>query len=809
MNGSSAAAERRAPSGADERDLDRLEFGEVRRRLASYAASDGGRELALGLVPAPDPELARERLAALAEAKERAATHGQGPAAAVRSVAPTLDKAEAAQRLEGAELWRVAELLRAAARLKRHWADPPARAARTLAALARLVPLDDLERTLTQSVAEDGSLLDGASPLLAQLRERRRGLQRAARERLDRLSRDLGAEGGATVRDDRYAISVRADRFDRSRGIVLDVSATGVTLFVEPFELVALNNELREVGAAARDEEHRVLDALTGRVAERAADLAGIERGVAELDELSARVSLSQALAGTTPALDARCERLRLRQARHPLLWLREAGDTDAAAARRRIVPFDLELTAPARVLLVSGPNMGGKTVLLKAVGLAVVMALAGLDVCAAEGAVLPAVRRVLTDVGDQQSLADDLSTFAARLRRMDEMARAASPEALCLADEMGSGTDPEEGTALGRALLEHLGERGAWTVATTHLGGLKVLAAERQQIVNASLAIDAVELRPLYALEVGVPGASYGLATARRLGLAEPVLARAEASLSDGALGLERLIAELGEELRWTKEQRERLLAEERAWLARRAEEDAAARAEQSGHEEKARRRLDELRVLEGRARELVRQAEREWRRAGEASAASQALGLRGSVKELEAAGDRHRAEAAAADASFEPVGELGVGTRVRHRGLGIEMRVVEGPRADGTVVLSRGAWRLTARPEDLARAADAGQPAGGAPVPPVHDVRAETGAGWEVDLRGQFVEDALVALDQALDGAVLAGHREFRVIHGVGGGALRRAVAGHLEGHAQVKSHRLGGHGEGGRGVTIVELA
>lgn len=807
MNDSSPIPEHLASSGIDERDLDRLEFDAVRRHLAQHAASEGGRALALSLAPA-DAKTARERLEALAEAKARAAEHGDGPTPGVHSVASSLEKARAGRRLEGTALWQLGALLGAAAVLRRHWSDPPVRAARTRAALARLVPLDDLERVLARSVAEDGSLLDGASRTLGQLRERLRGLQRAARERLERLSRALGSEGISTVREDRYVLSLRADRFDRSRGIVQDVSASGVTLFVEPFELVPVNNELREVAAAAGEEERRILDELTARVAERAEELAGIEAGVAELDELMARVRLSRALLATTPGLEEGCERLRLRAARHPLLWLQEGGAVHPEGARRRVVPFDLELSAPGRVLLVSGPNMGGKTVLLKAVGLAVVMALAGLDVCAAEGAVLPAVRRVLTDVGDQQSLADHLSTFAGRCLRLDAMIRAAEPATLCLVDELGSGTDPEEGTALGRALLEHLGEHGAWAVATTHLGGLKVLAAERPQVVNASLAIDAGELRPLYELQVGVPGASYGLATARRLGLAEPVLARAEAALADGALGLERLLAELALELRWTKEQRERLLAREREWEARSAAEGALREAARTREEERLERQLAELQVLEARARELVRQADREWRRAGEAGTARQTAALRGAVREIAAESDRHRAALRGTPAAA-PVGELAAGQQVRHRGLALDMQVVEGPRPDGSVVLARGAWRVTARPEELAPAA--GGPGGTEATgrTPLHQVRVERAAPWEVDLRGQFVDEALRALDTALDRAVLAGHAEFRVIHGVGSGALERAVRHHLQGHALVKAHRLGGHGEGGRGVTVVELA
>ncbi len=798
-----------ARPGVDEHDLERLEFPEVRASLAAHTASERGRRMALALRPAAEIETARERLDALREAKRRAEEHGDGPAAGVAEITPYLERATARRRLEGAELVRVLELLEAAGRLRRHWAEPPAVAPRTRAAVAKLCELPRLETALRRAVAEDGTLRDGASRELARLRARQTAVRQAARGRLERLAREAGGDSAGTVREDRFVLSVRSDRFDRARGVVQDVSASGATLFVEPFELVPLNNELRELAAAEREEERRILDALTAEVAAHADSLAAVEEGVAELDELAARVRLSRALRATTPALDERGERLHIAGGRHPLLWLQSGGASDPEAAAERVVAFDLDLVAPARVLLVSGPNMGGKTVLLKAVGLAVLMALSGLDVCAAEGAVLPHVCRVLVDIGDQQSLADHLSTFAGRLRRMDEMARAAAPSTLCLLDELGSGTDPEEGTALGRGLLEHLAERGAWTVATTHLGGLKGLASERPHVVNASLGIDAVALRPLFVLQVGVPGGSYGLATARRLGLADEVLRRAEASVREEAIALERLLGDLSEELRRVQETRA-LLETERAEAAReRAAGEEARRAAESTQRERERRRSEELAALEARARELVRSAEREWRRAGEARAGAETGSLRRGAQALGADLDAWRAASPGEPPAAEPAGPLAHGMRVRHTGLGLTMQIVEGPRADGSVVLARGAWRVTARPEELSRCAD-----GAAERPPeerlaLSELRAETSAPWEVDLRGLYVDEALAALDAALDRAALAGHREFRVIHGVGSGALQKAVARHLADHPHVQSHRLGGHGEGGRGVTMAVLA
>ena len=796
-------------SGIGERALAVLEFPHLRERLAALAHGEGGKRLARALRPAPVSAVARARLESLHEAKRRFEMHGDPPGAAVADVAAIVARARDGRRLSGADLCEVLRLLEASHALRQYWAEPEPRAEATRTAVAHLLEPTELSRRIRTSVGEDGGLLDTASRTLGRLRSQAQGLREAARERIEQWARRAGSEGPATLRDERFVVPVRADRFERSQGIVQDVSSSGATFFVEPFSLVALNNEWRQNEAAMEEEERRILDELTAAVAAESDSLASCERGVAELDELAARVRLSRALAGTTPSLDESGERLHLRQGRHPILWLQEGGASDPEATRQRVVGFDLDLRAPARIVLVSGPNMGGKTVLLKAVGLAAVMALSGLDVCAAEGAVLPVVREAYADIGDEQSIQDHLSTFAGRLRRMNEMAQGASPRALCLLDELGSGTDPEEGTALGRGLLEHLAERGAWVIATTHLGGLKVLASECPAVVNASLAIDPASLQPLYELQIGVAGGCYGLATARRLGLAPEVLARAEAAVRDETRSMERLLEELAAELKLTRERAARLAAEEEAWERRRVADEAEKRESEQREREKRRRRVEELRALEARGRELVRQAEREWRKAREEGAEPDTKALRTTLRDLAAEVDGELAEVREAEPASRPVESLEVGARVRHKSLGLVLQVVEGPRQDGSVVLARGAWKVTARPEDLSGLDERESREASRPVLSLHDLPADGDGGWEVDLRGAFVEEALHKLDDALDRAILAGHREFRVIHGIGSGALARAVARHLGEHPQVKGFRLGAHGEGGRGVTVAELA
>jgi DNA mismatch repair protein MutS2 len=799
--------------------LDLLEFPRLRRTLAGFATCERAKRKALSLVPQETLAGVRLRLRALSEGKRLVERAGEWPAPPVEDVAPSIRQAVEGRRLSGEELAIIGRLLDVVGRSIDFWRSSDEETPVLAELVEGLVALPDLAREISASIDDDGSVLDSASPELRRLRRRIRQRRSELRDRLERLVKQGGAladaadEGFLTVRDERYLVAVRADRFDRNRGVIHDVSGSGATLFVEPFEALPLNNELREWISAEADEVDRVLTVLTENVAGHSLELERTQETLAELDELAARVRLSRALDATTPQFDESGERLVVRRGRHPLLWLQVVGATDRESAARSVIPFDLEMHSPIRVLLVSGPNMGGKTVLLKAVGLAVVMGLAGLDVCAAEGAVLPYLEHLFVDIGDAQSLEENLSTFAARLQRMDSMARIADERTICLVDELGGGTDPEEGAALGRSLLEHLAGRGSWVVATTHLGALKVLAAERSEVENASMAMDLELLRPLYRLQIGVPGGSHGLATARRLGVTEAVIEGAERLMSGDALALEALIAELGEDLRLSRERRaelDRRLEEVTAQSRKLEEQEEEARSSQRAIE---RRRLDELRALEGQARELLRLLRREANRTPVERDADGLRRLGEEVKYLEKSGDRWQTETAL-PRTVTPPARIGPGVEVMHATLGVVFRVIEGPRQDGTVLLAKGAWKTTAKVEDLVAAHDADRPAATGVQPGLGVVRSsqetmdDETIPWEVDLRGRFVEDALAELDRALDRAVLAGFDEFRIIHGVGRGVLQRAVAQHLSRHSQVKRHRLGVHGEGGRGVTVAEL-
>lgn len=790
----------------DDHSLRLLEYQRVTAAVAARATGDGARARLAAWRPLPDAAARARECQLLDEAIRRQREPGPWSRVGEGELAPRLEP-EAREALDGPGLVAVLGWLEAARDTGACWQDEalrgrfPALAER----VAGLPGAEPLRARLAGALEPDGRLGDGASSELGRLRRGLEQGERSLEQRLERWARGFGESAYVTRHAERFVALVPAAGFPRRRGIVHDVSGSGHSLFVEPLELCDANNEVIELRAGVAAEERRVLLELAAAVRGAAPALVALEEVLVHLDSLAARARWAAEFGAV--ALAPGGERLRLRGARHPLLAM--------GGAREGVVPLDLDLAAPGRLLLVSGPNMGGKTVLLKTVGLAVALAHAALPVCAGEGSAVPELDLLVADLGDEQSVDAGLSTFAAHLRGLAEMARAAGPRCLVLCDELGAGTDPEEGAALGRALLEHFAARGTWGVVTTHLGGLKRVAGELTGVVNGSLEFDLATMTPRYRFLAGVPGASHALAVAARLGFPAELLERARVLAPAEAVALERLLGEL-------QESRVRL-EDERAALARaRAEAEAAAAAGRTAAAE-ARRALEELRrrltseseVVLSHARELWQTVRREARRADKTRAGAERVAadlaaVEGEVETLQREADAALGPAPAA----APVGPLTAGRRVRVRNLGVEAEVVSGPDAEGRVLLRRGSWSIQSHVGQLELARGGGPASGGSTGAPA---RPAGGASWEapeetpeleVDLRGMEADEGLRELDHGLDRAVLNGFAELRVIHGVGRGVLRAAVERHLRGHPQVASCRMGAVGEGGRGVTVVRL-
>lgn len=769
--------------------------------IAAHAESARARDALARWQPLSGREERRAENGLLAEAIRRSGEPGPWCFVGRGELIARLDP-EAGEGLDGPGLLEVLSWLEAAHATREAWHDPE-HAARfpALAARAGALPrLEALRGRLGGSLEPDGRVSDAASPGLKRARHALAAGERDIERRLERWAKGFGEGSYVTRHAERFVALVPAAGFPRRRGIVHDVSGSGQSLFVEPLEACEENNRLMELRAEASEEERRVLRELAAAVRAEAGPLAGLEETLVHLDTLRARARWAAETGGV--ALDPGGERLKLEGARHPLLLRSAPGG--------QVVPLDLTLGPGDRLLVVSGPNMGGKTVLLKTVGLCVVLGHAALPVPAREGSELPEITCVVADLGDEQSVDQGLSTFAAHLRSLAAMAEQASPTSLLLCDELGAGTDPEEGASLGRALIEHFAARRAWGVVTTHLGSLKRAPAEVPGVCGGSLEFDGETLASRFRFLPGVPGASHALSVAERLGFPPALLARARGLTPDSTREVERLIASLHEARRRMDEESGRLEEARAAAEREAASHEAAAESAREQLTALRRRLTSESEALLARARELWQTVQREARRAEKRRADSGEL--RASIEAVEADAEslRRTAETAAGGSAKEPsldAAALAVGQRVRVADLGVEAEVASLPDAEGRLTLRRGSWNIQSHVSRLA-------PATGAAAP----VRVNgAGATWttpeeapslEVDLRGLEADDALRQLDQAMDRALMSGLTELRIIHGVGRGVLRAAVERHLTGHAQVASQRLGVVGEGGRGVTIVRL-
>lgn len=750
---------------------------------------------------------AAETTLGLVDRLKRRHASGDGlPSLAVDDLRPTFaNLGIRGSRLDAEALMGLGPLLRAS-RMAKESLRRSRETAPELAALGDpLAGFPQLERALDETFEDGGAVKDRASPELRRIRRDRESRRERLRGRMERMAAGLTREEDATLvtlRDGRYVLAVPGDQRRRVQGLVQDRSATGGTFYIEPLGVVEDNNALRELDAEESAEIERILAALTERFREVREDLAGNWEHLGYLDTLRARALLGVRWQGE-PAAFADTPRVRLRGARHPLLLEARGVGRDAAEARGQVVPLDLDLDAETRLLLITGPNMGGKTVALMTLGLLSVLAQCGCLIPADPGCELPWVEGWVVSLGDEQSLDQDLSTFAAHLRRWAEAMDRAGSRTLVLLDELGSGTDPTEGAALAQSVLERLVEAGAIGLVTTHLGTLKGFAAAADGMQNASMVFDAGTQRATFRLAVGIPGESHAIDMARSLGFPEERVARAEALLPQEERDLRRLLGDLEAE-------RERVAEARKALEARLSEADAAA----AQHRERLERLLEERAALRARAarqaRELLRRAEetlKEVERNARRGKRPAAVDRKALVREQErlvrleaprpARRDGKTPERVVAGEEYWAV--------VLQRPVRV-VRIMEG--SDSVLVESKG-MRVTLPASSLRILGEEQTPAPAPahPAPPV--TRPEpTEAALEVSLRGLRVDEALERLDRALDQALLAGLKELRVIHGKGTGTLRRAVEEFCRNHSAVKGTRIAEQWQGGLGATVIEL-
>lgn len=780
--------------------LEIIEFAAVLERVAALAVGPLGAARVRGRLPTADVEWIRAELALVGEV---AGLFRRGDALLAEPV-PDVGRSLARLRiagsvLDGPELAAIRVMLGAARRVRddlRRVGDLAPRAA----ALGVELPPRPIERRLEQSVDDDGNLLDAASPALAAARRDVQTARQRLLRKLDGILRGLESSGEAsvTVRNGRYVIPVRRDQRNRPGGIIHDESGSQSTLFIEPSEAVESGNALREAEVAEERETLRVLRELTDLLRPESPALRAVLEMCVAVDDLVARARYMVAAAGEVPEVSAAPAPLVIRNGRHPLLL----------GGAEPVVPFDLDMTGGERTLLVSGPNTGGKTVLLKAVALASLLAQSGIVPPVGGATALPVFTRCYADIGDRQSIAASLSTFSAHVRTLGRILAEADDATLVLLDEVGSGTDPAEGAALAAAVLISLTERGSVTLATTHLGSLKSIATHVPGVANASLQFDAATLTPTFRFLKGVPGRSYGLAIARRLGLPDEVVRDAEARVPDAERNLDALLAAV--------EARQRELAERTDVLEQRALEAESLAARLAAQDEAQAARDTELRRREKEAERRAREQARAFllearQRVEEALGAARGAADDAAAREarrLVEEGIRVEGEAlAAASADVAPeavaVDEIRPGQRVRVA-TGSAGDVLE-VRGDGRLVVRVGGMRMVVDAATATPVAAPPAPKRSAPT----EAPAGSDARIEVDLRGMTGDEAEAATLAAVDAAVLAEYPYLRIIHGMGTGVVRERVRRVLGHDRRVRSFDFAARNQGGTGVTIAELA
>ena len=776
-----------------------LEYDRVLEKLAGHANSILGAELCLAVRPMDDVPALRASLAQTTELRAILDFDQAVPFSSFPDLRPVLKKlAVIGSSLSAESLVAVGQTCQLVRRLSRYFAGREEKIPHLKALTAELLPLEKLEKEISRCIDEDSfDIRDEASEALASIRRQIIRAQANTRRKMEGMVKSFSSQGVLqenliTMRNGRMVLVIKDEYKRKVQGLVHDRSASGLSYFIEPFETVEDNNRVRELLGQEAEEIERILARLS--------DLARSHREVLQsnfyllgrLDLVYAKAAFSRTLQALEPEIVEETL-IYLAQARHPLLLLRMG-----AAA---VTPMQIELGREHNTVIISGPNAGGKTVALKTVGLLVLMARSGLHIPASPLSQIGSIDRVFAVIGDQQSIEADLSTFSSHLLSLKEIDEQAGRQSLVLMDEIGAGTDPEEGMALATALLKKLTVAGALSMVTTHHSVLKTFAYQNDQTANASMEFDLTTLKPTYRFRIGIPGSSYAFEIARRIGVSEQLIAESRSLVGEQKDRLEGLILELE-----AKIQRHQKLAE--AADLKEAEYRGLAklyheRTETLRKEEKQlkRKAAEEAQEILASANSTVEQIIREIKSSQAETAAIRAgkQALAEQRTQVEKIVEQTREEPAA------PSGEIKLGDLVLWKGIASPAVLISEPDKQGRVLLQADGLKLRAPFDELTPATRSEMRRSGS-------VRVQMdkpeGFKTELDLRGQRADEALENVERFFDEALLVGFHELRIIHGKGAGKLRSAIKEYLRAHPAVKQSRLGNWNEGDSGVTIVEL-
>ena len=796
----------------DDKTLRTLEYPKILARLSDLAAFAPSAEKALALRPVTDLEEASRLQAETREALQLLATHPDLTIGGARDIRQVVDLAAHDGVLSSLELLDIKSTLTSARNLGRTFERLVGQFPHLSEIATGLLPPTGLIDLISHAVSDHGEILDSASVRLAAIRSELAIARERLVAKLQRMVSDPDIvpflqDALITQRDGRYVLPLRAEFKGRLKSIVHDQSSSGATLFVEPLGVVDLNNQNRELQLEERDEERRILAELSTQVGDHALEIHQTLEAIADLDFAFARAKFAETISATEPVLHTFESRrgkatlnanthpgsvLRIYQARHPLL------------DPQTVVPIDLELDPKTFALVITGPNTGGKTVTLKTIGLLALMAQSGLHIPAYSGSEISVFKKIYADIGDEQSIEQSLSTFSGHVTNIIKILKKADWQSLVILDELGAGTDPQEGAALARSLLTHLVERKITTLVTTHHPELKAFAHATPGVVNASVEFDLETLHPTYRLTIGLPGRSNALAIAQRLGMPHEIIQTARSELDPADLRAEDLLDEIHHQRELSRQGYQ--AAEKARQEAEALREELARRLEKIEEERRAileNARLESADELEEIQDEL-RQARRLLARARQPL--TELKLVEDQIRNLEDQVEKPIATLALPISKGELPHTLQTGERVRLRSLNAKGIVAF--IAEEEAEIQVGVLRIRTHLSDLEWLGETALPGVSQRESPMVKLPSENSPGWELDLRGKRADEALEDLDRYLDSAYLADLPFVRLIHGKGTGKLRQVIRQAMQRHPHVQSFEAGKDQEGGEGVTIVNL-
>ena len=785
--------------------LTTLEFDKILEMLAEVCQTEGAAESARRLTPSSDIEKVVKKQRQTTDAKTLIGLKGLPSFGRVKDIRDSVERAEKDAVLSLRELLDCAGVLRTARTLQDYVKSDRTPDTSLAEIFARLTPNRALEEKITRSIVAEDFVADEASPELAEIRRKKRNTDAKIKDILQRYTSGQSKylqENIVTTRGGRFVVPVKAEYRNEVKGLVHDTSASGATVFIEPMAVVEANNELRELEAKEAREIERILRDLSAGIAVNAQTMNLNYLNITELAFIFACGELSYQMNAAPPRISEK-KVIELYRARHPLL------------DKKTVVPVSITLGRDYKMVVITGPNTGGKTVTLKTLGLFALMTQAGLHIPADDTSVMGVFDEVFSDIGDEQSIEQSLSTFSSHMKGIVGIMDKMTENSLVLFDELGAGTDPVEGAALAMAILEETRMNGTLCAATTHYAELKAYALETEGVVNASCEFDVETLRPTYRLIIGTPGKSNAFAISEKLGLSPTIVARAERFVDTGSRNFENVITKLEETRKELEKEKAAEAESRRAFEEYRAKSEAELKSRLAGAEKEADKMRKKAQELLDGARatseyviaELEKaKKEKDSERFGDAISEAK-KNARARVRDYD---DRMNPVVGADDdADYVLPRPLKKGDVIRHRNLGTQGVVLEDPDKNGNTSVRMGAVKMRVNEKDLRLIEDA-EEAKKAEQKKEARARAQVTKSFklECDVRGMTGEEAWFVVDQYIDSAIVAGVHQATIIHGKGTGALRNALQNQFKHDKRVKSFRAGAYGEGDYGVTVVEL-